>query len=74
MKLQKIRKEKNLTQKQLSALSDVPIRMIQQYEIGARNVDGASLNYLCSMALVLGVKFYELIEDENLIVKIKATI
>ena len=74
MKLQKIRQENKLTQKELAALSGVPIRMIQQYEIKARNIDGASLNYLCSLAQALNVKFYDLIEDENLIIKIKATI
>ena len=43
MKLQEIRKSKNLTAKELSAKSGVPIYMIQKYEIGIRNIDGAKL-------------------------------
>jgi transcriptional regulator with XRE-family HTH domain len=74
MKLQTIRKSKLMTQKELAALSGVPLRTVQQYETGARNINGASLTTLCNMALVLDVKFYDLLEDESLIVKIKATL
>ena len=55
MKLQEIRKSKKLTQKQLSELSGVPLRTIQIYEIGQRNIDGAGLDVLCALALALDV-------------------
>ena len=72
MKLQELRKNKNLSQSQLADLSGVKLRMIQQYEIGARNIDGAKLETLCSLALALDCKVYDLLESKELINKVKA--
>ena len=73
-KLKMYRQNKKMTQKELAVLSGVPMRTIQQYEGRLRNIDGASLNTLCDLARVLNVKFYDLIEDENLKIKILNTI
>ena len=71
MKLQEIRKSKNLTAKELSAKSGVPIYMIQKYEIGVRNIDGAKLETLCDLAIALDVSISDIVEDETLKTKLK---
>ena len=73
MKLQEIRKSKNLTAKELSAKSGVPIYMIQKYEIGVRNIDGAKLETLCDLAIALDVDICDIIESPKLKAKIKMT-
>lgn len=70
MKLKEARKNKKLTQKELAALSGVPLRSIQDYESGARQIDGARLETLCDLALALGVGIADIIENETLIIKL----
>lgn len=74
MKLQEIRKAKNLSQSQLANLSGVPLKTLQKYEIGDRNIDNADISNVCDLAMALNVKFYELLESDELIKKIKSTI
>ena len=71
MKLQELRKNKNLSQSQLAELSGVKLRMIQQYEIGARSIDGAKLETLCSLAVALGVNLWDILDSEELAEKVK---
>ena len=74
MKLQQLRQNNGLSQKQLSDESKIPLRTIQQWECGQRNIDGASINRLCDLAIALNCKIYDLIDDEELIQKIKKTL
>lgn len=74
MKLQEIRKEKKLTQSQLAKIANIPLRTIQQWECEQRNIDGASLETLCDIALALDCKIYDIIESEELIQKLKKTL
>ena len=74
MNLKKFRIEKGYTQKELALISGVPLRTVQQYENKARNIDGASLKTLTSLALALDVKFHDLLEDEDLKTKVKLTV
>lgn len=74
MKLQEVRKSKGLTQKELAALSSVNIRTIQQYENGARNIEGATLETLCNISLALGVKVYDILESEQLKIKLSKSV
>ena len=71
MKLQEIRKKRNLSQAELSAKSGVPASRIRHYEIGYRSIDGASLETLCDLAIALDVPIIDIVEDETLITKIK---
>lgn len=64
MKLQEIRKSAGLSQSELSKISGVNLRTIQDYEIGRRNIDSAHIDTLINLAEALQVPFYELIEDE----------
>ena len=74
MNLQKIRKSKKMTQKRLSELSGIPLRTIQIYEIGQRNIDGAGLDILCALALALNVQIPDILESEELKEAFKKTL
>lgn len=74
MKLQDIRKHKGLSQAELSKRSGVKLQTIQGYELGRRQIDGAHIDTLVSMAEPLEVPFYELMEDAQRIEKIKQNI
>ena len=74
MKLQEIRKSAGLSQSELSKLSDIKLRTIQEYENGRRIIDNAHIDTLIQIADVLKVPFYELMEDEERIARIKENI
>ena len=74
MKLQDIRKRVGLSQSELSKRSGVKLQTIQGYELGRRQIDGAHIDALVSMAEPLEVPFYELMEDAQRIEKIKQNI
>ena len=63
-RLQKIRKAQNLTQKQLSDLSGVSLRMIQLYEQRQNDINLASGQTINSLARALCCNFYDIMEIE----------
>lgn len=71
MNLKEIRKEKGLSQSQLAGLAGVSVRTLQEWEQGKRNIDGASLPTLCCLSDALGVKIYDILEDEKLAEKLR---
>lgn len=74
MALQDMRKKAGLSQSELAAVSGVKLRTLQQYENGARNINGAKLDIICTLALALNCKVYDIIEDEQLKIKLKKTV
>lgn len=60
------RKEKNLSQSELSEISGVSIRMIQHYEQSFKDIHGAKLSTLIDLALALECKVSDLLTDEKL--------
>ncbi len=74
MKLQDIRKSRNLSQSQLADLAGISKQVLQRYEMGYRNIDGADLERLCDLAIALNCKVYDIIESDALIEKLKKTI
>ena len=61
-KLQTVRKAVGLTQKELSEKSGVTLRMIQQYEQRAKDINKATASNLFALAQVLGCKAEDLLE------------
>ena len=61
-KLQTVRKAVGLSQKELSEKSGVTLRMIQQYEQRAKDINKASSGNLFALARVLGCKAEDLLE------------
>ncbi len=60
--LQRLRKLSGLTQKELSKLSGVNLRTLQQYEIGGKDINKASGEAINSLARVLKCNFYDVME------------
>lgn len=61
-KLQALRKSSGYSQSELAARSGVNKRMIQQYEIGAKDINKAAGMTLLALARVLGCEVEELLE------------
>lgn len=66
MSLQSERLKAGYSQGKLADASGVNIRNIQQYEIGRRNINSASLEILCKLATTIGCTVFDLLEDEQL--------
>lgn len=71
--LKQIRIERNLTQKQLSEKTGIPLSLIQHYEQGFRNLDGAKLNTLLDLAIALDCSVSDIVIGEELKNKCKRT-
>lgn len=65
--LAKYRKLKGLSQSELAKASNVSLRMIQLYEQRINNIDKASVNVVCKLAIALGVSMDDLLELPTLI-------
>lgn len=65
-KLQDLRKGAGLTQKELADKAGMKYKILQQYEINYRHIDGARLGTLINLANALNCQIYELLEDEEL--------
>ena len=61
-KLQRVRKSVGLSQKELSKKSGVTLRMIQQYEQRAKDINKATASNLFSLAQTLGCNAADLLE------------
>ena len=57
-----IRTRLNLTQKELSDISGVPVRTIQQYEQRQKNINKAQTEYLVMLSKALSCKVEDLLE------------
>jgi DNA-binding XRE family transcriptional regulator len=60
-----------LTQQQLAAAVGVTLRCVQAWESGARSIDRADLETLCTVAHVLGCRLHDLIQSPVLLVKLR---
>lgn len=65
-KLQYYRKEKNLTQEELSKRSKISIRSIQAYEQKQASIESCNIDTLLIFARILNCRFFDLYDDELL--------
>ena len=65
MNLQRIRKERGMSQSQLAEASGVSIRMIQYYEQGANDINKAEAQTVWKLAQALHCHMEELIEKKE---------
>lgn len=72
-KLKVMRVKRNLSQNDLASKAGVNRRTLQCYEAQTSNVDRANLETLCDLSLALNCGIEDIIEDEELIRKFKAT-
>lgn len=64
-RLQARRKQCGLSQKKLSTESGVNLRTLQQYEVGAKDINKASVTNLLALAKALSCNVEDLIEYDN---------
>ena len=60
--LKKVRTEKGISQSELSKRSGVNYRMLQHYEQGVKNIDGAKIETLANIARVLNCGISEILD------------
>ena len=70
-KLKTIRKSRGLTQEQLSEATQIPKRTIQHFEQRTRDIDGAHLETLADLCIVLDCGIEDILESKELIAKLQ---
>ena len=68
--LRKIRTTKGITTTKLADKSGIPYRTLLHYETGERNIDGAKLDTIISIAMALNVDIRDILESNLLIDKL----
>jgi transcriptional regulator with XRE-family HTH domain len=71
MTLKELRLDKGLSQSQLAEAAEISIRTLQQYEQGARDINGCRLKTLIKLSNVLECDIIEILTDDELIEMIK---
>lgn len=66
MSLQEQRQKAGFSQQSLSDAAQVNIWVIRSYESGKRDINGASLDILCKLAITLGCKISDIITDDGI--------
>ena len=70
--LKEIRESRGMSQQDLSAKSGINKRMIQAYEQGYRDINGAKLSKLVTLCVVLECHLSEIVDDAQLVKDLKA--
>ena len=65
-RLKELRKNKNLTQKELAEMAEVSLKALQAYEQNARPLEGASAKDVYRIAKALCTTIEDLLELESL--------
>jgi transcriptional regulator with XRE-family HTH domain len=68
--LKEIRETRGMSQQDLAIATGIPKRMIQAYEQGYRDINGAKLSTLLTFANVLNCPIDQIVTDESLIARI----
>ena len=70
--LKEIRESRGMSQQDLAEKSRINKRMIQAYEQGYRDINGAKLSKLVTLCLVLECHLSEIVDDAQLVKDLKA--
>ena len=62
-KLQNIRNERGLSQGKLAKESEISVRMIQNYEQGTNDLNGAKLSTMLKLCLALNCDLSDILDD-----------
>lgn len=65
--LKEKRKERKITQLKLSEITGVNVRMIEQYESGAKNINNAKIETLAKLSIGLKCGIKDIIDNKKLI-------
>ena len=64
-KLRNLRQSNNMSQSQLANAAGIPVRVLQSYESGARDISGAKLLTLLKLCMALNCKLQDIIPDSE---------
>lgn len=70
-KLQEKRIAAGLSQSQLAKAAGMAVGVLQHYEQGSRQIDGAKLETLADLAAALGCKIPDILESPDLVEKVR---
>lgn len=70
--LKEIRESREMSQTDLAKATGIPKRMIQAYEQGYRDINGAKLSKLVTFCIVLECHLSEIVDDAHLVKDLKA--
>lgn len=70
--LQRLRKEAGLSQSQLAAATGIKVQVLQQYEQGTRDLNGAKLPTLLKICNALECRLADIITNEETLTLLKA--
>lgn len=71
MQLAELRKSVGMSQRELAQATGISYKLVQSYEQGVRDINGARISTLLSLCIVLKCRLEQLITDENIINQIK---
>ena len=71
-KLQAIRKAGGFSQAELAKAADVKLQVLQQYESGVRDINGAKLATLLKLCNTLGCKLSDILTDTETLKHLQA--
>ena len=74
MPLKEQRKKINLTVRELSSISDIPMKTINYYEQNQNAINNARLKTLVALSMVTKSKLFDLLTDNTLIENVKKII
>lgn len=74
MSLKEQRKKINLTVKELSSISDIPIKTINYYEQNQNAINNARLKTLINLSISTKSKLFDLLTDIEMIENVKKII
>ena len=70
--LKEIRESRGMSQQDLAEKTGIPKRMIQAYEQGYRDINGAKLSKLVTFCIVLECSLSDVVDDAQLVKDLKA--
>ena len=70
--LQRLRKEAGLSQSQLAKKAGIRVQVLQQYEQGVRDLNGAKLATLLKLCNALECRLTDIVTDEETLELLKA--
>ena len=68
--LREIRESRGMSQKDLATVTGIPKRMIQAYKQGYRDINGAKLSTLLSLANAMHSSLDEIVTNDALIIQL----
>lgn len=70
-KLQNMRMKANMSQSQLASKAEISVRVLQDYERGARDINGAKLSTLLKICNTLKCNLQDILTDSDTLNRLK---